>query len=289
MAFPNVLTTKGNNCCPWISNAVEAAADDLVKNGVTAIAICFLWSFRNSQNERRARDVIAQRHPGLYICCSHEVAPKVGEYERFTATVINAYIGPVTRRYVKSISKRCRKEGLEAPPLIMECNGGVMSSELIGDRALVTLNSGPAGGVTASATLAKAMGVRNVITSDVGGTSFDVGIIRDGSILQTDKVEIGQYEFYSAAIDVRTIGAGGGSLARLDRGRRVISVGPESAGANPGPICYGRGGTQPTLTDAALHVGYVSAVSSLDTTIRRPNWIVPLRPPLLARSARNLG
>lgn len=262
---PERVDDEGERLLPVDIAAVQAAADDLVKNGVTAIAICFLWSFRNFENERQARDVITRQHPGLYICCSHEVAPKVGEYERFTATVINAYIGPVTTGYVNSIAKRCQKEGFEAPPLIMECNGGVMSSEMIGDRALVTLNSGPAGGVTASATLAKAMGVRNVITSDVGGTSFDVGIIRDGSILQTDKVEIGQYEFYSAAIDVRTIGAGGGSLARLDRGRRVISVGPESAGANPGPICYGRGGTQPTLTDAALHVGYVSAVSSLDT------------------------
>jgi N-methylhydantoinase A len=244
-------------------DAVAAAADALVRAGAESIAILFLWSFRNPENERRAKTVIAARHPGVYLSCSHEIAPKIGEYERFTATVVNAYIGPVIMRYVGSIAQQCRREGFDAAPLIMECNGGVMSSELVGRRAVVTLNSGPAGGVSASATLAGALGLRNVITADVGGTSFDVGIIRDGAILQTDKVEIGQYEFYSPAIDIRTIGAGGGSLARLDRARAVISVGPESAGADPGPICYGRGGTEPTLTDAALQVGYVSAVTSL--------------------------
>jgi N-methylhydantoinase A len=245
-------------------NAVRTFADELVAEGVEAIAICFLWAFRNPENEIKARDAIAAAHPKLYIVCSHEVAPKIGEYERFAATVISAYIGPITMRYVDSIASRCRAEGFDLPPLIMQCNGGVMSSELVGRKALVTLNSGPAGGVSASATLAKAIGARNVITADVGGTSFDVGIIRDGEIIQKDKVEIGQYEFYSPAIDVLTIGAGGGSLVKFDAVRGVITVGPQSAGANPGPICYGRGGAIPTLTDAALHVGYVSDVTSLN-------------------------
>jgi N-methylhydantoinase A len=253
----------GDMLVPVDVDAVCAAADELVGAGAESIAILFLWAFRNSENERKALEAIAARHPRTYLSCSHEIAPKIGEYERFTATVINAYIGPVTIGYVNSIAQRCRQAGFEAPPLIMECNGGVMSSESVGRRAVVTLNSGPAGGVTASATLASAMGIRNVITADVGGTSFDVGIIRDGSINQTDKVEIGQYEFFSPAIDILTIGAGGGSLARLDRARRVITVGPDSAGADPGPICYGRGGVEPTLTDAALQVGYVAAVTSL--------------------------
>jgi N-methylhydantoinase A len=254
----------GDLLIPVDLDGVLAAADKLVAAGAEAIAILFLWSFRNAENEKRARAVITSHHPGVYLCCSHEVAPKIGEYERFTATVINAYIGPVTTRYVNSIAEQCRTAGFDSPPLIMECNGGVMSSELVGSQAVVTLNSGPAGGVTASAILAHAMGISNVVTADVGGTSFDVGIIRDGTIIQTDKVEIGQYEFFSSAIDILTIGAGGGSLARIDRSRRVITVGPESAGATPGPICYGRGGVEPTLTDAALEVGYVSAVTSLN-------------------------
>jgi N-methylhydantoinase A len=253
----------GDILIPVDIDAVEAAADELVRAGAESIAILFLWAFRNPENERRARDAIATRHPGIYLSCSHEIASKIGEYERFTATVVNAYIGPVTIRYVDSIAKRCKEEGFATPPLIMQCNGGVMSSELVGRQAVATLNSGPAGGVTASATLADVLGIRNVITADVGGTSFDVGIIRDGAILQADKVVVGQYEFFSPAIEILTIGAGGGSLARLDRARRVITVGPESAGANPGPICYGRGGVEPTLTDAALQVGYVSAVTSL--------------------------
>lgn len=254
----------GDILIPVDLDAVCAAADELVQAGAESIAILFLWSFRNPENERKAHATIAARHPSIYISSSHEIAPKIGEYERFTATVVNAYVGPVTTRYVNSIAKQCRLAGFEPPPLIMECNGGVMSTQLVGRRAVVTLNSGPAGGVTASATLASTMRLRNIITADVGGTSFDVGIIREGSIIQTDKVEIGQYEFFSPAIDILTIGAGGGSLARLDRARRVITVGPESAGANPGPICYGRGGAEPTLTDAALQVGYVSAVTSLN-------------------------
>ena len=192
---------------------------------------CSSGLFATPKTSERLNAAIAARHPGIYISSSHEIAPKIGEYERFTATVVNAYIGPVTIRYVNSIAKQCRRAGFESPPLIMECNGGVMSSQLVGRRAVVTLNSGPAGGVTASATLASALDIRNVITADVGGTSFDVGIIREGSIIQTDKVEIGQYEFFSPAIDILTIGAGGGSFARLDRARRVITVGPESAGA----------------------------------------------------------
>jgi N-methylhydantoinase A len=253
----------GEILIPVDLDEVGRAADELVQAGAESIAILFLWAFRNADNELRAKEAVAARHPGIYLSCSHEIAPKIGEYERFTATVVNAYIGPVTIRYVNSIAQQCRRSGFNEPPMIMQCNGGVMSSELVGRRAIVTLSSGPAGGVTASATLADALGIRNVITADVGGTSFDVGIIRDGAIIQADKVEIGQYEFFSPTIDIRTIGAGGGSLARLDRVRQVISVGPESAGANPGPICYGRGGTEPTLTDAALQVGYVSAVTSL--------------------------
>ena len=253
----------GEILIPVDLDEVGRAADELVQAGAELIAILFLWAFRNADNELRAKEAVAARHPGIYLSCSHEIAPKIGEYERFTATVVNAYIGPVTIRYVNSIAQQCRRSGFNEPPMIMQCNGGVMSSELVGRRAIVTLSSGPAGGVTASATLADALGIRNVITADVGGTSFDVGIIRDGAIIQADKVEIGQYEFFSPTIDIRTIGAGGGSLARLDRVRQVISVGPESAGANPGPICYGRGGTEPTLTDAALQVGYVSAVTSL--------------------------
>jgi N-methylhydantoinase A len=257
------VDSDGELLIPVDIEAVTKAADDLVAAGAESIAILFLWAFRNSENERKARVAIAARHPRVYLSCSHEIAPKIGEYERFTAAVVNAYIGPVAVRHVDSIVRKCKSDGFEAPLLIMECNGGVMSGEQVRRQALVMLNSGPAGGVTASATLARTLNIRNVITADVGGTSFDVGIIRDGAILQTDKVEIGQYEFFSPAIDIRTIGAGGGSLARLDRARNVISVGPESAGANPGPICYGRGGTEPTLTDAALQVGYVSTVSSL--------------------------
>ena len=243
---------------------VATAARELAELGCDAISVCFLWSFKNDVNERIARDAIAAELPGVYLSCSHEVAPKIGEYERFAATTINAYIGPVTLRYVDSIRERCEREGFRHPPLIMQCNGGVMSSELVERHAIATLNSGPAGGVTGSAQLAEAMGIGDVITADAGGTSFDVGLIRGGEIVQDDQTEIGQFSFYVPTIDVRTIGAGGGSIAHLDLVRDVISVGPESAGAEPGPICYGRGGERPTVTDAALALGYISSVTSLE-------------------------
>jgi len=246
--------------------AVATAARELVAAGCDAIAVCFLWSFKNDRNERVARAAIERSGLDVYLSCSHEIAPKLGEYERFAATAINAYIGPVTLRYVDSIRRRCEQEGYTVPPLIMQCSGGVMSGELVERQAIVTLNSGPAGGVTGSAHLARALGVPNVITADAGGTSFDVGLIRDGEILQGDKMEIGQFEFFIPAIDVHTIGAGGGSLAHVDEVRKVMSVGPQSAGAEPGPICYGRGGTRPTLSDAALVLGYLAEVTSLDTS-----------------------
>jgi N-methylhydantoinase A len=243
---------------------IVAAARELVEAGCDAISVCFLWSFKNPRNEQLAREAITNAFPDVYLSCSHEVAPKIGEYERFAATTINAFIGPVTLRYVDSIRARCEQEGYMLPPLIMQCNGGVMSGELVQRHAIVTLNSGPAGGVTGSSQLAQAMGISDVITADAGGTSFDVGLIRDGEVVQSDKTEIGHFEFYIPTIDVRTIGAGGGSVARRDDTRGVISVGPESAGADPGPICYGRGGDRPTLTDAALVLGYLSSVTSLD-------------------------
>lgn len=243
----------------------RSAVAELVDAGCDAISICFLWSFQNDRNERLAKETVEAAFPDLYVSCSHEIAPKIGEYERFAATTINAMIGPVTMRFVASIRDRCRREGYDAPPLVMQCSGGVMSSDLVERRAIVTLNSGPAGGVTASARLAEAMGIENVITGDVGGTSFDVGLIREGRIVQSDKTEIGQFEFYIPTVDIKTIGAGGGSVAHVDPKRSVISVGPRSAGADPGPVCYGRGGIQPTLTDAALVLGYLASVSSLQS------------------------
>lgn len=242
---------------------VLAAARDLVEQGADAISVCLLWSFKNPVNEQRVRDWVTEAHPDLYVTCSHEVAPKIGEYERFSGTTINAYVGPTTRRYLDGVADSVGRRGYRQRLLVMGCDGGVRSAEVAAEEAIITLNSGPAGGVTGSASLARQLDLRDVITADVGGTSFDVGVIKDGQIDSSDKTVLGQYEFFIPAIDVRSIGAGGGSIAWVDPRRRTLRVGPESAGADPGPVCYGRGGSRPTLTDAALVLGYLSERSFL--------------------------
>lgn len=236
---------------------------ELLAADVDAISICFLWAFKESSNEAAVRDWINEAHPDVYVSCSHEVAPKLGEFERFAGTTINAYVGPKTKHYLEHIAGAVREKGYGQKLLVMGCDGGVRSARVAAEEAIITLNSGPAGGVTGSAALAAQLGIHNVVTADVGGTSFDVGLIKDGHIQSGDKTVLGQYEFFIPAIDVQVIGAGGGSIAWIDERRGTLSVGPESAGADPGPVCYGRGATRPTLTDAALCLGYLSEHSFL--------------------------
>ncbi len=242
---------------------VMADVGELIAAGVDAISVCFLWAFKEPANEAAVRDWIREEHPDVYVSCSHEVAPKIGEFERFAGTTINAYVGPKTKRYLEHIAGALRDKGYDQKLLVMGCDGGVRSARVAAEEAIITLNSGPAGGVTGSAALAAHLGMDNVVTADVGGTSFDVGLIKDGHIQSGDKTVLGQYEFFIPAIDVQVIGAGGGSIAWIDERRGTLSVGPESAGADPGPVCYGRGGARPTLTDAALCLGYLSEQSFL--------------------------
>ena len=238
--------------------AVLAAAEDLRRQGVTSIAIGYLWAFKNPRNEAVTKAWITEAWPDAFVSCSHEIAPKIGEYERFAATAINAYIGPVVTDYVGRVRRILRENGFSRPILVMECNGGVINEEIIENYPVLTLNSGPAGGVSGSLALARQLNIPNVITTDVGGTSFDVGLVVSGQLALTAISQIGQFEYYVPSIDVQTIGSGGGSVAHVDPVRRVISVGPESAGAFPGPVCYEQGGTRPTLTDADVVLGYIS-------------------------------
>jgi len=242
---------------------VMGAVRELIDLGAEAISVCFLWAFKEPRNEALVRDWIRAEHPELYVSCSHEVAPKIGEFERFAGTTINAYVGPKTATYLDHVARAVRDRGYRQTLLVMGCDGGVRSARVAAAEAIITLNSGPAGGVTGSHALARHLGIENVITADVGGTSFDVGLIKDGELVSGDKTVLGQYEFFIPAIDVQSIGAGGGSIAWVDERRGTLRVGPESAGADPGPVCYGRGGTRPTLTDATLALGYLSEESFL--------------------------
>ena len=235
----------------------ETAIRELVAEGVQAIAICFLWSFRNPRHEFKVRKLVEKIRPDLFVTCSFDIAPKWGEYERVTATALNAYLGPVMSGYLNSLHGSLEKLGYRHGLQITQCGGGTVPVARAGEAPLLTLDSGPVSGVTASMFLGAAMREKNVITTDMGGTSFDVAIIHDGKPAYSFISNTDQYEYFLPKIDLQAIGAGGGSLARAHPESRSLTVGPDSAGAFPGPVCYGRGGTVPTVTDAELVLGYL--------------------------------
>ncbi len=237
----------------------RAAIAELVAEGVEAIAICFLWSFLETAHERRVKELVQEIAPEMFVTCSHELAPKWGEYERTAAVVLNAYIGPFTTAYLARIDERVRALGYRAPLQITQCAGGTISVEKAMAAPLLTLDSGPVSGVMGSKYLGDLLGTRNIITTDMGGTSFDVGIIYDGVPAFSYRSNVNQYEYFLPKVDMQTIGAGGGSKVWIDDITGALKVGPDSAGADPGPVCYGRGGTTPTVTDADLVLGYLDA------------------------------
>ena len=235
----------------------KAAIQRLLDQNVESIAICFLWSFLYPEHERRVRDMALAMKPGLFVTCSADLVPKWGEYERTTATAINAYIGPLTSGYLAKLDTQLQGLGYKQPLQITQCGGGTISVEKAMEAPLLTLDSGPVSGVTGSLFLGRAMGYRDIITTDMGGTSFDVGIISDDKPAFSFSSNVNQYEYFIPKVDIQAIGAGGGSLVRFDERSKSLRVGPESAGAVPGPVCYGRGGAVPTVTDADVVLGYV--------------------------------
>lgn len=240
-------------------SAVEVAARELLAAGCEAIAIAFLWSFRNPAHERRAQDIVRRVAPDCFVTCSHEIAPQLGEYERTVAAVLNCYVGPVTSAYVERLASRARDAALGGPLLLMQCNGGLATVEDVRESPLLLLQSGPCGGVVGAAALGRELGYRNLIATNMGGTTFDVGLVHDGQALRGATTTVHQYEFFVPALAVKSVGAGGGSIAWVDPQRGALSVGPRSAGAQPGPVSYRRGGVEPTVTDADLVLGYIDA------------------------------
>lgn len=229
---------------------------DLVSSGVDALAVCLLWSFVKPEHERWIGEHVRETYPGLYVSLSSEVAPLLGEYERCVSTVFNSYIGPVVGQYLSRLEQRLASLGMTCSLLVMQSNGGVSTVEAVRSRPILTLDSGPAGGVLGGRYLAGVLGVRNVICTDVGGTTFDVGLIFADRAQMDPRPVIDQYSYLMPKIYVKSIGAGGGSIAWIDDGGS-LRVGPRSAGSNPGPVSYGRGGSEPTVTDAHLALGYL--------------------------------
>jgi N-methylhydantoinase A len=237
----------------------EAAIRSLLDEGVEAIAICFLWSFRNPVHEQRVKQMVGSLAENIFVTCSYDIAPKWGEYERVTATALNAYLGPVMSGYLHKLDTSLKGLGYGHGLQITQCGGGTVPVKRAGEAPLLTLDSGPVSGVTASMFLGAAMGEKNVITTDMGGTSFDVSIIHEGKPAYSFVTNTDQYDYFLPKVDLQAIGAGGGSLVRAHPETRTMTVGPDSAGAFPGPVCYGRGGRIPTVTDAQLVLGYLDA------------------------------
>ena len=233
---------------------LDAAVDELTAAGVEAIAVSFLNSYLAPEHELAAGRVIAERHPEIVVTLSHEIGQRFGEFSRTTTAVGEAYLRPSMRRYFERLSSGMEERSFTGSIYITSSDGGVMSLDHARDRALRTLVSGCASGVAGAATVANAAGWDNLLAMDMGGTSFDAAVIRNGHPEIATTARIGDQEFLVPMLDLATIGAGGGSIAQVDA-VGALHVGPESAGARPGPACYERGGTMPTVTDAALVAG----------------------------------
>jgi len=258
----------GEVVVPLNETEAEQAITRLVDQGVEAIGVCFLWSFKYPRHELRVKQMLRDLAPRVFASCSVDLAPKWGEYERITATALNAYIGPVMAKYLGNLDRRLKASGYAQPLQITQCAGGSISVDKAMESPLLTLDSGPVSGVTGTQYLGRLMGCPNIITTDMGGTSFDVGIIFGGEPAYSFVSNVAQYEYFLPKVDIQAIGSGGGSLARVDHASKTLRVGPESAGADPGPACYGKGGTIATVTDADVVLGTINPYNFLGGRIK---------------------
>jgi N-methylhydantoinase A len=246
---------RGEVVRPLDEDGVGRALDLLLAEGIEALAIGFINAYANPVHERRAREIVALRAPGLYVSLSSEVNPQFKEYERLSTTVLSAYVGPRVSRYIAGIQEMLGALGIDATLHVMQASGGAMTAEAVQANAIRTVLSGPAGGVLGATKASAAVRAENVVTFDMGGTSTDVALVKDGRCRIVEETREGGHYLRMPMLDIHTIGAGGGSIAWIDSGG-ALKVGPRSAGADPGPACYGRG-SEPTVTDANVVLGYI--------------------------------
>jgi N-methylhydantoinase A len=268
---------------------LEASVRELADAGCKSFAICFLWSIQNNAHELKAREVVQRVAPDAFVTVSHELSTAVGEYERTVATVINAFVGPKTSQYLSKLEDRIGELGFGDGMMLMQCHGGMVPLEDGKDRPVLTIGSGPVGGMVGTQRLAADLGYPDVIATDMGGTSFDVGIIKDLQPETADGTMIGKYAYRIPAVEVLSIGAGGGSIAWIDPHNNTLRVGPQSASSNPGPACYDRGGTEPTVTDANLVLGYLDPDAVFGAGDRQINPRLDLATEAVKRVAEPLG
>jgi len=258
------LAADGSVVVPIADEEVAALARRL-RGTVDAVAVVFLHAYADAVHERRVAEIFAAEAPEVAVVCSSDIAPEWREYERTSTTAVSAYIAPILLEYLRVLEAALRAEGLTAPLTVMQSNGGVMSVERARDKAVQTLFSGPVGGTMAGVAVARDLGVDRLLCVDMGGTSFDVSLVVDGEADIAAQTELERHPLLAPSVVMHTIGAGGGSVAHVVAG--ALRVGPRSAGSVPGPACYGRGGTEPTVTDANLLLGRLPDVALLGGTL----------------------
>ena len=256
------LMASGDVMTPLNRDQVEEVCDLLKERDVESVAVCFLHSYANPEHERIVGDIVREKLPDCYVSLSHEVLREYREYERTSTTVVNSYIGPRVGGYIRDLEVRLRDTGISGELAIMQSNGGVMAPEIAIQRPATMMESGPVGGIIASAKVGMALGYPNVISFDMGGTTAKSSLVRDGETTMSEGYYVGGYAngdpVMLPVVDVVEVGAGGGSIAWIDE-VGALKVGPQSSGADPGPICYGLGGEEPTITDANVILGRIGA------------------------------
>ena len=251
------VSAQGDVLLPLDETALRATIRELRAQEVKSVAVCLLFSFLKPEHEERARAIIAEEMPDAAVSLSSDIVPQIREYHRLSTTVINAYLEPILARYIANLEQRLAEVRVKTPQkYIMQSNGGMATFSASAKKAVATVLSGPAGGITASVQTCRTTGLKNLITFDMGGTSCDVALIKDGEPSVQSRGKIEGRDIALPMIDINTVSAGGGTLARVDR-FGILEVGPQSAGAVPGPACYGRGGIEPTITDCNVVLGYI--------------------------------
>jgi len=265
---PERVDERGDVLRPLDEDAVRELAADLRGSGIDSVAVSLLFSFEHPAHERRVREILREEGVDASVSLSSDVLPEIREYERSLTTAMNAALKPVMDAYLGSLADAVGDLGVDAPLRVMGSNGGLMAAEASRERPVNTLLSGPAAGVRGATHVAGRRGVDDLITMDMGGTSCDVSLVRDGDPLVSTDTEVGEYPVSVPTVDIHTVGAGGGSVGYVDAGG-ALRVGPRSAGARPGPVCYGRGGTEPTVTDAHLVLGRIDPSGFLPDALAR--------------------
>ncbi len=258
LAVRERMRADGRVETPLDAASLERAIDTLTRDGVEAVAICYMHSYRDPRHERATAEAVARAMPDVYVSPSCDVFPQIKEFDRVSTTVVNAYVGPALSRYLNRLADRLKEAGYAGPVLIMQSHGGVAPIAEAARLAAGAVLSGPAGGVAGSRHAARLLGAGNLIPFDMGGTSTDISLIVEGEPSLAADRKVGGHRIALNSLDIVSLGAGGGSIGRVDAGG-ILHVGPESAGADPGPACYGKGGTAPTVTDANLVLGYLDA------------------------------